>query len=148
AVALGYAQPGQRAGEPGRLVSQLPVGQGSLGPGDRGVVDQRSLVRSSAVHMAVQGVVAGGQAAAAEPPVEGRVAVVQDGVRPFIPVDGLSRLRPETGGVGEAAVEGFVVSAHNPEGKPAPAALASIRSADPAEYLAVHNSEPSVLVPG
>src|SRR5215472_865608 len=30
---------------------------------------------------------------------------------------------------------------------PAPAALPSARSSDPAEYLAVHNSEPPVLVP-
>ncbi len=101
-VALDHAQRGQRPGEAGHLVEQLGIGERALGPGDRRVVVQRDLVGPPPGDMPVKGVVAGVEGAAAEPPVERRVRVVEDARRRGDPVDRCRGLPPEGVWVGEA----------------------------------------------
>ena len=112
AIALADAQTPQRAGEACRLVEQFAVGVDALGPGHRGVVDQRGLLGAAALDVTVQRVGAGVQFAVGEPPVERRIGVVEDLLGLADPGHGLGGVRPEGRGIGDAGVEQFAVSGH------------------------------------
>ncbi len=109
AVALLDAERAEHAGEAGDELEQLGVGVGAHGLRDRRVVDQGRLVGAAGDDVPVEGVVAGVEHAAGEPPVEGRGVVVEHPRRRGDPVDAGGRVAPEAGGVLEAAAMGLPV---------------------------------------
>ena len=112
-VALGHALGGQSARETGHFVAQLGVGERLQGLGDRAVVDHGRLAAAPAVHVQVEGVVAGVHLTAGEPPVKRLARVVQDFVPFFVPVAIFGDLSPEAGGVlDRSAVGGIVRVSH------------------------------------
>ena len=66
------------------------------GAGDRAVVDQRQLIGTPMLDMEVDGVVAGVELAAGEPPVERGVGPVQYVLPGPIPLDRLGGAAPES----------------------------------------------------
>ena len=80
---------------------------------DRAVVDQRRLFRAAVLDVPIEGVVAGVDLAADEPPVEGLVRVVEDLVPLLVPVDLLRGLGPKPLGVVGRARASLLVSAHH-----------------------------------
>src|SRR5208283_1504452 len=100
AVALLHAQVTERAGEARDLVPQLSVGDGRDGIRDRAVINDRPLLTAAGLHMAVDGVIAGVENAALEPPGEGRIRIVQHLVPALEPSDLLGHFAPEPSRVG------------------------------------------------
>ena len=95
-VSLFQAGGTQRSGKAGDLLLKLAVGNPADDAGDRAVVDQGILLRPPALHVAVQGVVAGVEPAALKPADELPSGDIQDTVPLALPVHGLGRLGPES----------------------------------------------------
>ena len=112
-VTLAHAPVGERAGEKGDFVAQLGIGEGRDGVRDGAVVDEGRLISPAALHMAVEGVVAGVGLPALEPAIEGRVRIVEHPIPAPGPVDGLRRLGPEGLGLLNRLPVGFVVPARH-----------------------------------
>jgi hypothetical protein len=99
-VAFAHAIGGQNTGEFRHLVLKLFVGVFPDGiPGDGGIINQGHLVGAAFFDVAINGVVAGVDLGAHEPPVKGLVGIVQDLV-PFLdPVDILGDFAPKPFGI-------------------------------------------------
>jgi hypothetical protein len=119
AVAHADAQTGQDPGEPRDLVAELRVRVGAPGVRDGGVVDQRGLLAPARVDVPVERVVADVEPPVGEPPVEGRVGVVERAGGGDIPVDSPCCLQPEGLGVLGAGPEDVFVRTHRSASSPA-----------------------------
>ena len=110
-VALADTEPGHGAGQGGRRVAHLAIGEALLGAGHGRIVDHRRLLGAAAFDVAVERVPAGVELAADEPAVEGRIAFVEQ-LRPRLePVDGLGCLAPETGRIAQRTLVKLAIGA-------------------------------------
>jgi hypothetical protein len=98
-VTLRDAQSCERPRAPRDLIPQRAEGVGLDRVGDRAVVDQRQLFPAPVFDVPVDGVVAGVDLAAGEPPVERLVRIVEDLVPLLVPVDLFPGLGPKPLGV-------------------------------------------------
>src|SRR5262249_24885921 len=112
-VARGHALAPQGARGAGDLVAQGIEGVRTHGARDGAVIDERELLATPALDMAIQGVEAGVEPAAPEPPVVGRPRVVQDLVPSPDPVDIFCRGGPESLGVAHRPLVDLFVSARH-----------------------------------
>ena len=112
-VAVADALPAQHPGEARDLALQLPERQRPDRIRDRAVVDDRDLRAAPALDVAVDRVPAGVEAAAREPAIERRPAVVEDPVPAPVPLEGFRSLGPEAIRiVAGARVARLIVAAH------------------------------------
>jgi len=95
-VAFFDAEVAQHGAEQLHFRQQAAVGEGLLGVGDGGIVDQRRLVVAAGCDVAVERVVAGVASAARKPAAVDASLGVEDFFGLLDPVDGLRRLAPET----------------------------------------------------
>ena len=111
AVALADAAPSSAPAKRAHALEQLGIREGALRPRDRRVVDQRRLVAAPGVDVPVEGVEAGVERGAGEPPVERRSCRRRGPGRRGDPVDVLRGLAPEPLRVLEAAPVGARIGA-------------------------------------
>ena len=116
AVAWSDAHGPQGAGAARYSIPQLRIGDSLDRPRDRAVVDEGDLITAARLDVDVEGVEAGVEPAAREPPVEGCPRVVQDAVPAALPAQVCRGLRPERLAVLErAAVRlGIGAGGHGP----------------------------------
>ncbi len=99
AIALGDAASCQHPCESGNLIAKLLVGVRPDGAGYRAVVDERGLVTSASVDVAIEGVVRGVELAADEPPALGAGRTIEHVVPLPVPIDHRCRFAPEGFGI-------------------------------------------------
>ena len=95
AVAFGDAEVAQHGAEQLHFRQQAAVGEGLLGVGDGGIVDQRRLLAAPAFDVAVERVVAGVAGGAGEPAAVDAGVRVEDLLGLLVPVDLRRGLGPE-----------------------------------------------------
>ena len=103
----------QRTRKSRNLVAQLAISEGLRRASDGGVVDERNLVGTPALDVSIKSVVAGVQAAAAEPAIHRCLRVVEHQLPGFHPIDCRSSLGPELFPLLEGAPIDVVKSGHS-----------------------------------
>ena len=129
AITLADAECGEHAGECRDLVTQGRIRERAPGARDRTVVDDRELIRSAALDVVVDRVVAGVQLAAGEPRVERRAGIVDDALVRGAPLHGLRRPRPEGGRVRGRLVVHRLVAARLSHAEVWPVPAVNVRAA-------------------